>query len=100
MIKANKGETPTLEKLGDLTVSPSTISKTYTKVDLIDYLIEGYTGLKSITVLPVTAAIDANIVAENIVAGKSILGINGANTGDEEVAYLIDKLSEIFMTEE
>lgn len=97
MIKASKrGETPSLAKLGDLTVSPFTVSKIYTKADLPDYLAQGFTGLNSITVLPVTAAIDTNIVAENIVAGKSILGVNGTNTGDEEVAYLIDNLANIF----
>lgn len=97
MIKANKkGETPSLAKLGDLTVSPATLSKTYTKVDLIDYLTEGYTGLNSITVLPVTAAIDSNIVAENIVVGKTILGVNGSNTSEEELTYLIDGLTNVF----
>lgn len=38
---------------------------------------EGYTGLSSVTVNPVTAAIDQNITAGNIKNGVSILGVTG-----------------------
>lgn len=37
----------------------------------------GYTALRRVVVAAVTASIDANIQAENIKRGKSILGVNG-----------------------
>lgn len=43
---------------------------------------EGKNGFTSITVNPVTAAIDANIVAENIKSGVTILGVEGTYTGE------------------
>ena len=39
-------------------------------------------GLTSVTVAGVTSAIDANIIAENIKQGVTILGVTGSYTGD------------------
>lgn len=39
-------------------------------------------GLTSVTVAAVTAAIDANIIAENIKSGVTILGVEGTYTGE------------------
>lgn len=39
-------------------------------------------GLTSVTVAAVTSAIDANIIAENIKAGVTILGVEGTYTGE------------------
>lgn len=62
------------------TVDPA-ITKSTIKPDT------GYTGLDKVTVNAVTAAIDANIVAENIRAGVTILGVEGTlevpTTSDE-----------------
>lgn len=44
---------------------------------------EGKNGFTSITVNPVTASIDANIIAENIKSGVTILGVEGTYTGGE-----------------
>lgn len=52
------------------TVSPSTSQQTVTADS-------GYSGLGTVTVNAVTAAIDANIVAENILDGVTILGVTG-----------------------
>ena len=43
---------------------------------------EGKNGFTSITVNPVTAAIDENIVAGNIKSGVTILGVEGTYTGE------------------
>lgn len=43
---------------------------------------EGKNGFTSITVNPVTASIDANIIAENIKSGVTILGVEGTYTGE------------------
>lgn len=56
------------------TVSPST-SQQSVSAD------SGYTGLGTVTVNAVTAAIDANIVAENILDGVTILGVTGSDLG-------------------
>ena len=42
---------------------------------------EGKIGLSSVTIAAVTSAIDANIIAENIKSGVTILGIEGTYTG-------------------
>ena len=73
MTKENAGEKPA-EKLGSLTVTPSTISKTYSKTDLPNYTTELYTGINTVTVEGVTSNIDSNIKAENILSGTTILG--------------------------
>lgn len=62
---------PTLQ---DKTVSPTTAEQTITAG-------EGYDGLGTVTVEAVTAAIDANITAENIKSGVTILGVTGTYTG-------------------
>lgn len=43
---------------------------------------EGKNGITQATVNPVTSAIDANILPENIKAGVTILGITGTYTGE------------------
>lgn len=95
MIKAKASEKPT-EKLGSLTVTPSTTSKTYSKTDLPNYATELYTGINTITVEGVTSAIDNNIKAENILSGTTILGVAGADTSKEELEYLVSGLEDIF----
>lgn len=95
MIKAKAGEKPT-EKLGSLTVTPSTISKTYSKTDLPNYATELYTGINTVTVEGVTSNIDSNIKAENILSGITILGVAGTDTSKEELEYLINGLDNIF----
>lgn len=62
---------PTLQ---DKTVTPTTAEQTITAGD-------GYDGLGTVTVEAVTAAIDANITAENIKSGVTILGVTGTYTG-------------------
>ncbi len=62
---------PTLQ---DKTVTPTTAEQTITAG-------EGYDGLGTVTVEAVTAAIDANITAENIKSGVTILGVTGTYTG-------------------
>jgi hypothetical protein len=62
---------PTLE---NKTVTPATAEQTITAS-------EGYDGLGTVTVNAVTAAIDENIVAENIKSGVTILGVTGSYTG-------------------
>jgi len=42
----------------------------------------GYTGLSEVKINAVTAAIDANIIAENIKQGVTILGVEGTYTGE------------------
>lgn len=44
----------------------------------------GYSGLSKVTVAAVTAAIDTNIVAENIKKDVVILGVTGTYEGSEE----------------
>lgn len=95
MTKENAGEKPA-EKLGSLTVTPSTISKTYSKTDLPNYTTELYTGINTITVEGVTSNIDSNIKAENILSGTTILGVAGTDTSKEELEYLINGLYNIF----
>ena len=44
------------------------------------YYLENYTGFDSVTINPITSAIDSNIQSQNIKSGVSILGINGSLT--------------------
>lgn len=46
----------------------------------------GYDGLSKVTIAPVTSAIDANIKADNIKAGVTILGVTGTQQGYITVA--------------
>ena len=61
--------------LQDRTVTPSTSKQTIKKSS------NSYYGLGTVTVNAVTAAIDANITAENIKSGVTILGVTGSYTG-------------------
>ena len=56
------------------TVSPSTSQQTVTADN-------GYSGLGTVTVNAVTAAIDANIESANILEGITILGVAGSDLG-------------------
>lgn len=58
-------------------VTPSTSAQTIEPT-------EGKNGITSISVAAVTAAIDANILAENIKSGVTILGVEGTYTGEQE----------------
>ena len=58
-------------------ITPSTEEQTITASGSVD-------GFSPITVAAVTAAIDENIVAENIKAGVTILGVEGTYTGEQE----------------
>lgn len=64
-------DTPVLQ---DKTVTPTTSKQTITAD-------EGKDGLGTVTVNAVTAAIDANIVADNIKDGVTILGVTGTYDG-------------------
>ena len=55
----------------DKTVTPSTTKQTV-NCD------SGYVGIRSVTVNPVTSAIDSNIIPANIKKGISILGVEGS----------------------
>lgn len=71
------GVTGTYNPIPDLqakTVNPSTSQQTVTPD-------QGKDGLSSVTVNAVTAAIDANIQAENILDGITILGVTGTDAG-------------------
>ena len=59
--------------ISSLNVTPSTSAQTITASGGVD-------GYSPINVSAVTASIDANIIAANIVSGKSILGVNGSAT--------------------
>lgn len=59
-------------QLQSKTIVPTTESQTITAD-------EGNDGLSSVTVEAVTSAIDANIKAENIKAGVTILGVTGTH---------------------
>ena len=61
--QANKDVTPTTSKQ---TITPDS----------------GYTGLDKVTVSAVTAAIDSNIIAENIKKDVVILGVTGSYEGE------------------
>lgn len=84
-----KGQTPT----GDITTYATAISNIPQQAAVIDSLSitpttsqqtitapSGTDGYSPITVSAVTASIDNNIVASNIVSGVSILGVNGSAT--------------------
>lgn len=59
-----------------VTIEPATTGQSLTPP-------EGYTGFSNVTVNPVTASIDNDIVSENILEGVSILGIDGSIVLDE-----------------
>lgn len=68
---ASGAVTPSLQ---NKTVTPTTSEQTITAGS-------GYDGLGTVTVNAVTAAIDENIVAENIKSGVTILGVTGSYSG-------------------
>lgn len=70
-VAANINPEPILQ---NKTVTPTTSLQTVTAD-------EGKTGLGTVTVNAVTAAIDANITAENIKSGVTILGVTGSYSG-------------------
>lgn len=57
-------------------ITPTTSEQTITATGNVD-------GFSPITVSPVTAAIDNNIIATNIKSGVTILGVEGTYTGGE-----------------
>lgn len=61
----------TVEKIPteDITIDPTTEEQTFTSTE--------YEGYGTVTVNPVTAAIDSDIIAENIKTGIEILGVTG-----------------------
>jgi hypothetical protein len=63
------------ENLQDKIVNPMTVKQTITYDD------DSYEGLNTVVVNPVTAAIDNDIIAENIKAGVEILGVEGTYQG-------------------
>ena len=71
-VVGNIAPAPTLE---NKTVTPTTSQQTITAG-------EGYDGLGTVTVNAVTAEIDANIAADNIKSGVTILGVTGSYTGE------------------
>lgn len=70
-VAANINPAPILQ---NKTVTPTTSLQTVTAD-------EGKTGLGTVTVNAVTAEIDANITAENIKSGVTILGVTGSYSG-------------------
>lgn len=70
-VAANINPELTLE---DKTITPSTSQQTITAGT-------GYDGLGTVTVSPVTAAIDEHIVSSNIKLGVTILGVEGTYDG-------------------
>lgn len=72
--KINSIETGANPHLVNLTVQPSTSRQTFNHLNSDGYDI--------VTAEPVTAAIDSNILAENIKAGVSILGVQGNLVSD------------------
>lgn len=71
------GVTGTLTELQgeEITVTPTTSVQTITPS-------EGKNGITSVTVNAVDNTIDANILAENIKSGVTILGVTGTYTGE------------------
>lgn len=74
-----------------LNVQPSKTADPSTAFQTV-YPDRGYNALASVTLNAVTAAIDSNITPENIVEGKSILGVQGTakafgSYGFEELGY-------------
>lgn len=65
----------------DKTVTPSTTKQTI-NCD------SGYVGIRSVTVNPVTSAIDSNIIPANIKKGISILGVEGSLEAGTSTNYV------------
>lgn len=65
----------TMHNMTQLSVTPTTSAQSITPEAPID-------GYDTVNVNAVTAAIDENIVAENIKSGVTILGVTGTYTGE------------------
>ena len=75
-----------------ITINPSQDSSTvYNIVDEGD-VAAGYVGIEQVTVPVVTAAIDANIIPENIKSGVTVIGVTGIYNQDFEYTTLYNRL--------
>lgn len=83
--------TPSSGKNGitSITVNPSNLAKTVNPSTISQSISvsSGYSGNGTITVNPVTASIDNNIIAGNIKNGVTILGVTGTYTGGSSTKY-------------
>lgn len=61
---------------------------------------EGYNGITKVIVRPVTNSIDANIVAENIKTGVTVLGVEGSYEGEILVYPSVENLPSIATEED
>ena len=78
-----------------ITINPSQDSSTvYNIVDEGD-VAAGYVGIEQVTVPVVTAAIDNNILPENIKSGVTIIGVTGVYNQDFDYAILYNRLINI-----
>lgn len=78
-----------------ITIYPSQDSSTvYNIVDEGD-VAAGYVGLEQVTVPVVTAAIDNNILPENIKSGVTIIGVTGVYNQEFDYAILYNRLINI-----
>ena len=78
-----------------ITINPSQDSSTvYNIVDKGD-VAAGYVGIEQVTVPVVTAAIDNNILPENIKSGVTIIGVTGVYNQEFDYAILYNRLINI-----
>ena len=78
-----------------ITINPSQDSSTvYNIVDKGD-VAAGYVGIEQVTVPVVTAAIDNNILPENIKSGVTIIGVAGVYNQEFDYAILYNRLINI-----
>ena len=78
-----------------ITINPSQDSSTvYNIVDEGD-VAAGYVGIEQVTVPIVTAAIDNNILPENIKSGVTIIGVTGVYNQEFDYAILYNRLINI-----
>ena len=78
-----------------ITINPSQDSSTvYNIVDEGD-VAAGYVGIEKVTVPVVTAAIDNNILPENIKSGVTIIGVTGVYNQEFDYAILYNRLINI-----
>lgn len=78
-----------------ITINPSQDSSTvYNIVDKGD-VAAGYVGIEQVTVPVVTAAIDNDILPENIKSGVTIIGVTGVYNQEFDYAILYNRLINI-----
>lgn len=78
-----------------ITINPSQDSSTvYNIVDEGD-VAAGYVGIEQVTVPVVTAAIDNNILPENIKSGVTVIGVTGVYNQEFDYAILYNRLINI-----